>query len=162
MKQFIPVSNSEMEPHYECELCESQGQANCIFSHLLGQYPKRWLNRHPVTASAFGIFILTHGGDQYPTVPPERDLFLCSTRKKKKYSRRSQCTFHFNLKKCSFFPPIRGYDKEITYSSKYGSFFLFLIIIWGIGMIFRLRYFLISCAFIKFSLAFFLDFFLFF
>ena len=24
MKQFIPVSNSEMEPHYECELCESQ------------------------------------------------------------------------------------------------------------------------------------------
>jgi len=37
IKEFIPVSNSEMEPHYECALCESQGQANCMFSHLLGR-----------------------------------------------------------------------------------------------------------------------------
>jgi len=41
IKEFIPVSNSEMEPHYECELCESQGQANCMFSHLLGQKHRR-------------------------------------------------------------------------------------------------------------------------
>ena len=53
-------------------------------------------------------------------------------------------------------------DKEITYLPKYGSFFLCFIKIWGIGMISRLRYFLISYAYVKFSLAFFLDFFLFF
>ena len=74
MKQFIPVSNSEMEPHYEC-----QGRGR------------------PVSYC-----------------PPRKRSFSVLNTEKKKYSRRSQCTFHFNLKKCSFFPPIRGYDKEIT------------------------------------------------
>jgi len=37
IKEFIAVSDSEMEPHYECSLCESQGQANGMFSHLNGQ-----------------------------------------------------------------------------------------------------------------------------
>ena len=31
--EYIPVSDAEMEPHYECELCPGQGQANCIFNH---------------------------------------------------------------------------------------------------------------------------------
>ena len=25
-----------MEPHYECDLCDTQGQANCMFQHLVG------------------------------------------------------------------------------------------------------------------------------
>jgi len=37
LKEFIAVSDPEMEPHYECSLCDSQGQANCMFSHLMGQ-----------------------------------------------------------------------------------------------------------------------------
>ena len=28
--EYIPVSDAEMEPHYECELCPGQVQANCI------------------------------------------------------------------------------------------------------------------------------------
>jgi len=34
--EFIPVSDAEMEPHYECGLCGSQGQSNGMFSHLMG------------------------------------------------------------------------------------------------------------------------------
>merc|ERR1719219_2898632 len=30
--EYIPVSNDEMESHYVCSLCGSQGQSNCIFS----------------------------------------------------------------------------------------------------------------------------------
>ena len=26
-----------MEPHYSCGLCESQGQSNCMFAHLIGR-----------------------------------------------------------------------------------------------------------------------------
>ena len=37
IQEFIPVSNLEMEPHYECSLCESMGQANCMFNHLFGK-----------------------------------------------------------------------------------------------------------------------------
>merc|ERR1719186_2090291 len=37
IKEFIAVSDSEMEPHYECSICDKQGQANGIFSHLMGQ-----------------------------------------------------------------------------------------------------------------------------
>jgi len=36
VKEYIACSNSEMEPHYECHLCETQGQANCMFQHLVG------------------------------------------------------------------------------------------------------------------------------
>ena len=28
IKEFIACSNSEMEPHYECHLCETQGSAS--------------------------------------------------------------------------------------------------------------------------------------
>jgi len=34
--EYIPVSDAEMEPHYECGLCGSQGQSNGMFSHLMG------------------------------------------------------------------------------------------------------------------------------
>ena len=37
IKEFVAVSDSEMEPHYECSICDSQGQANGMFSHLMGQ-----------------------------------------------------------------------------------------------------------------------------
>ena len=36
IKEFIAVSDPEMEPHYECELCGSMGQSNGMFSHLMG------------------------------------------------------------------------------------------------------------------------------
>ena len=35
--EFIPLSDAEMEPHYECVLCGSQGQSNGMFSHIMGQ-----------------------------------------------------------------------------------------------------------------------------
>jgi len=37
IKEFIACSNSEMEPHYECHLCETKGMSNCMYSHILGQ-----------------------------------------------------------------------------------------------------------------------------
>ena len=37
IREFIACSNSEMEPHYECSLCETQGMSNCMFQHLIGQ-----------------------------------------------------------------------------------------------------------------------------
>eukprot|EP00092_Neocalanus_flemingeri_P106558 GFUD01136726.1.p1 GENE.GFUD01136726.1~~GFUD01136726.1.p1 ORF type:complete len:310 (-),score=101.96 GFUD01136726.1:42-899(-) len=36
VKEFIAVSDAEMEPHYECELCGAMGQSNGMFSHLMG------------------------------------------------------------------------------------------------------------------------------
>lgn len=36
IREYIACSNSEMEPHYECGLCGTQGQANCMFQHLVG------------------------------------------------------------------------------------------------------------------------------
>jgi len=41
IKEFVPVSNREMEPHYECSLCDSQGQANGMFCHIVGQKHRR-------------------------------------------------------------------------------------------------------------------------
>ena len=35
--EVLPVSDPEMEPHYECQLCDKQGEANVILMHLLGQ-----------------------------------------------------------------------------------------------------------------------------
>ena len=37
VKECIPCSDSEMEPWYECHLCGKQGQANCMFQHLIGR-----------------------------------------------------------------------------------------------------------------------------
>ena len=37
IKKFIACSNSEIEPHYECHICETKGMSNCMYSHLLGQ-----------------------------------------------------------------------------------------------------------------------------
>jgi len=34
--EYLPSSDQEMEPHYQCELCGSQGQANGMMSHVLG------------------------------------------------------------------------------------------------------------------------------
>jgi len=36
IREYIAVSDPEMEPHYECELCGNQGIANGMFSHLMG------------------------------------------------------------------------------------------------------------------------------
>ena len=35
--EFICESNDEMEPYYECSLCDSQGEPNSMFNHLLGK-----------------------------------------------------------------------------------------------------------------------------
>ena len=32
--ELLPENDPEMEPHYECQLCGAQGQANGMFSHL--------------------------------------------------------------------------------------------------------------------------------
>ena len=34
--EYLPSSDQEMEPHYQCDLCGSQGQANGMMSHVLG------------------------------------------------------------------------------------------------------------------------------
>jgi len=52
IKEFIACSNSEMEPHYECHLCETKGMSNCMYSHLLGQqhrqnYVDHYSNQDP-------------------------------------------------------------------------------------------------------------------
>jgi hypothetical protein len=36
ISEFIPVSDAEMEPHYECSICGNMGQSNGMFSHLMG------------------------------------------------------------------------------------------------------------------------------
>ncbi len=37
VSEFLARSNDEMEPHYECDLCENQGEANAMFNHILGR-----------------------------------------------------------------------------------------------------------------------------
>jgi hypothetical protein len=37
VEEFIPISNKEMEPHYCCTLCNNQGIANGMFSHVHGK-----------------------------------------------------------------------------------------------------------------------------
>jgi len=34
--EYLPESDPEMEPFYECSLCGNQGQANGMFSHVMG------------------------------------------------------------------------------------------------------------------------------
>ena len=34
VREVLPISNREMEPHYYCDLCTQQGQANCMLLHL--------------------------------------------------------------------------------------------------------------------------------
>ena len=34
VREVLPISNREMEPHYYCDLCNQQGQANCMLLHL--------------------------------------------------------------------------------------------------------------------------------
>ena len=34
VREVLPISNPEMEPHYYCDLCQQQGQANCMLLHL--------------------------------------------------------------------------------------------------------------------------------
>ena len=34
VREVLPISNQEMEPHYYCDLCNQQGQANCMLLHL--------------------------------------------------------------------------------------------------------------------------------
>jgi len=41
VKEFIPVSDPEMDPHYRCELCGNQGSSNGMFSHLMGYKHRR-------------------------------------------------------------------------------------------------------------------------
>ncbi len=37
ISEYLPVSNDEMEPHYECALCQNQGKAGAMFSHILAR-----------------------------------------------------------------------------------------------------------------------------
>ena len=37
IREYIACSDSEMEPWYECHLCEMKGQANCMFQHIIGK-----------------------------------------------------------------------------------------------------------------------------
>jgi hypothetical protein len=34
--EFSPVSDPEMEPHYECGLCGYEGGSNRMYSHIIG------------------------------------------------------------------------------------------------------------------------------
>ena len=36
VQEFLTESDPEMEPHYQCGLCGSQGTSNSMFSHLMG------------------------------------------------------------------------------------------------------------------------------
>merc|ERR1719430_3036479 len=49
IREYIAVSDPEMEPHYECELCGNQGIANGMFSHLMGhRHRQRFVEwQHP-------------------------------------------------------------------------------------------------------------------
>ena len=46
-------SNIEMEPHYECRICHKKGEANGMFSHLLGRehLEKYFENKHDMDIS---------------------------------------------------------------------------------------------------------------
>jgi len=45
VREVLPMSNPEMEPHYYCNLCNQQGQANCMLLHLKGRiHRQRWVD----------------------------------------------------------------------------------------------------------------------
>jgi len=51
VREVLPISNQEMEPHYYCKLCNQQGQANCMLLHLKGRiHRQQWV--HAVFNSA--------------------------------------------------------------------------------------------------------------
>jgi len=69
LKEYIPESDSEMEPHYECSICECQGQANCMFSHLQGQkhrsgFFNKLLGANPVKRSQAELLELAREYDE--------------------------------------------------------------------------------------------------
>ena len=41
IKEYLPETDMEMEPHYECSLCGSMGHSNCMLMHLLGGTHRR-------------------------------------------------------------------------------------------------------------------------
>jgi len=46
VREVLPISNREMEPHYYCNLCNQQGQANCMLLHLKGRVHRQaWVDR---------------------------------------------------------------------------------------------------------------------
>jgi len=53
--EIISVTNVEMEPQYECTLCNNQGEANGMFSHLLGRghQEKFFMKIHDVAKAHF-------------------------------------------------------------------------------------------------------------
>jgi len=45
VREVLPISNREMEPHYYCDLCTQQGQANCMLLHLKGRVHRQtWVD----------------------------------------------------------------------------------------------------------------------
>ena len=49
VQEFLTESDPEMEPHYQCGLCGSQGTSNSMFSHLMGGKHRQ------KTAEALGV-----------------------------------------------------------------------------------------------------------
>jgi len=46
VREVLPLSNQEMEPHYYCDLCNQQGQANCMLLHLKGRVHRQaWVDK---------------------------------------------------------------------------------------------------------------------
>lgn len=46
VREVLPCSNREMEPHYYCDLCNQQGQANCMLLHLKGRVHRQaWVDK---------------------------------------------------------------------------------------------------------------------
>jgi len=46
VREVLPISNREMEPHYYCDLCNQQGQANCMLLHLKGRVHRQaWVDK---------------------------------------------------------------------------------------------------------------------
>jgi len=46
VREVLPISNREMEPHYYCNLCNQQGQANCMLLHLKGRVHRQaWVDK---------------------------------------------------------------------------------------------------------------------
>ena len=65
VQEFLTESDPEMEPHYQCGLCGSQGTSNSMFSHLMGGKHRQ------KTAEALGVargFMSQVGGNNsHPT-----------------------------------------------------------------------------------------------
>ena len=68
IREYIACSDSEMEPWYECHLCEMKGQANCMFQHIIGKehrqnFVSELTNNDPTKISLSQAELLTYATD---------------------------------------------------------------------------------------------------